>query len=506
MSWLRRELRKLNWLVIGNIVGNISLALVGLMVLPVIVGMIYGELTMVKWFLVTMVICAIVGFPLSRFKVEHSMYFARDGLIAVGLAWFVISLFGSLPFYLSGTIPSFVDSLFETISGFTTTGSSILREIESLPKCMLFWRSFTHWVGGMGILVFVLAILPKASERSMHLLRAESPGPVIGKLVPRIRKSSFILYSIYMALTVIETILLLAGGMPIFDSICHSLGTAGTGGFSILNGGIGQYNNTYYEMVISIFMLLFGVNFNFYFFMLIKEYRAAFKMEEVRSYFGIVLASVMLIGMNILPLVEYNGFQAFRYSLFQVASIITTTGYASTDFNLWPTFSKIIILLLMVLGACAGSTGGGIKVSRFMIIIKKVRVDLQRMVHPNKVQLVTFEGKEVPQQVVDQIMSYFGIFMVLLGGILLIVSLDGFDFETTVSACFACIGNIGPGFAICGPLGNFADFSILSKLTLSAAMLIGRLEIYPIMVFLTPFLGKAKTQKRSIEDALRMED
>ena len=259
-------------------------------------------------------------------------------------------------------------------------------------------------------------------------------------------------------------------------------------------------------MVISVFMLLFGINFNFYFFLLIREWKSAFKMEEVRVYLGIVLTCVILIGINILPLVGYDGFQAFRFSLFQVASIITTTGYASTDFNLWPTFSKIIILLLMVLGACAGSTGGGIKVSRFMIIVKKVRVDLQRMIHPNKVQLVTFEGKEVPKEVVDQIMSYFGIFMLILGTLLLIVSLDGFDFETTVSACFACIGNIGPGFGICGPLGNFADFSVLSKLVLSAAMLIGRLEIYPIMVFLTPFLGRGKIHKRSIDDALKMED
>ena len=506
MSWLRRELKKLNWLVIGNVIGNILLAIAGLMILPVVTGLIYHEMSMVAFFLITIGISLILGFPLSRIKVEHSMYFARDGLIAVGLAWIVISVFGALPFYLSGTIPSFVDALFETISGFTTTGSSILREIESLPKCMLIWRSFTHWVGGMGILVFVLAILPKANERSMHILRAESPGPVIGKLVPRIRKSSFILYSIYMALTITEIILLLVGGMPLFDSLCNSFGTAGTGGFGILNAGIGGYNNTYYEMVISVFMLLFGINFNFYFFLLIREWKSAFKMEEVRVYLGIVLTCVILIGINILPLVGYDGFQAFRFSLFQVASIITTTGYASTDFNLWPTFSKIIILLLMVLGACAGSTGGGIKVSRFMIIVKKVRVDLQRMIHPNKVQLVTFEGKEVPKEVVDQIMSYFGIFMLILGTLLLIVSLDGFDFETTVSACFACIGNIGPGFGICGPLGNFADFSVLSKLVLSAAMLIGRLEIYPIMVFLTPFLGRGKIHKRSIVDALKMED
>lgn len=506
MSWFRRELKKLNWLVIGNVIGNVLLAVAGLMIFPVICGLFYGEMDQIIHFIITIAICLAIGFPLSRFRVQHSMYFARDGLIAVGLGWVVISLFGSLPFYFSGAIPNFVDSLFETVSGFTTTGSSILREIESLPKCMLFWRSFTHWVGGMGILVFVLAILPKASERSMHILRAESPGPVIGKLVPRIRKSSYILYSIYMALTVTEAVLLLVGGMPLFEALCHAFGTAGTGGFSVLNQGIGQYDNAYFETVIAVFMALFGINFNFYFFMLIKEWKAAIRMEEVRSYLGIILGCVVLIALAILPLYDSNILQALRYSFFQVASIITTTGYASANFDLWPTFTKIILLILMVFGACAGSTGGGIKISRVMIILKKVRMDLQRMVHPSKVQVITFDGKQVPKEVVEQTMSYFGCFMIILSLLLLIVSLDGFDFETTVSACFACIGNIGPGFGICGPLGNYADFSILSKLALSASMLVGRLEIYPILIFLAPFLGRGKIHKRSLEDALSAED
>ncbi|MBP3853243.1 MAG: TrkH family potassium uptake protein, partial [Erysipelotrichaceae bacterium] len=484
----------------------VLLVIAGLMAFPVLCGLCYGETREIIYFLQTILICLVIGYPLSRFRVIHSMYFARDGLIAVGLGWVVISIFGALPFYFSGAIPSFVDSFFETVSGFTTTGSSILREIESLPKCMLFWRSFTHWIGGMGILVFVLAIIPKASERSMHILRAESPGPVIGKLVPRIRKSSYILYSIYMVLTVTEIVLLLLGGMPLFDALCHSFGTAGTGGFSVLNTGIGQYNNPYFEMVIAVFMALFGINFNFYFFVMIKEWKAAWKMEEVRSYLAIIAGCVLLIALNILPVVNSDFIQAFRYSFFQVSSIITTTGYATANFDLWPTFSKMILLILMVFGACAGSTGGGIKISRVMIILKKVRMDLQRMIHPSKVQLITFDGKEVPKSVVDQIMSYFGCFMLILGITLLIVSLDGFDFESTVSACFACIGNIGPGFGICGPLGNFADFSVLSKLTLSAAMLIGRLEIYPVLIFLAPFLGRGKIHKRPLEEALSIED
>ena len=309
-----------------------------------------------------------------------------------------------------------------------------------------------------------------------------------------------------MVLTVTEIVLLLLGGMPLFDALCHSFGTAGTGGFSVLNTGIGQYNNPYFEMVIAVFMALFGINFNFYFFVMIKEWKAAWKMEEVRSYLAIIAGCVLLIALNILPVVNSDFIQAFRYSFFQVSSIITTTGYATANFDLWPTFSKMILLILMVFGACAGSTGGGIKISRVMIILKKVRMDLQRMIHPSKVQLITFDGKEVPKSVVDQIMSYFGCFMLILGITLLIVSLDGFDFESTVSACFACIGNIGPGFGICGPLGNFADFSVLSKLTLSAAMLIGRLEIYPVLIFLAPFLGRGKIHKRPLEEALSIED
>ena len=347
MFWLKREFQKLNWQVIGNIVGMVLIALACLMLLPVICGLIYKEIDDVLCFLLVIGISLILGFPLSRLKVKHAQYFARDGLIAVGLCWLVVSVFGALPFYISGTIPKFIDCFFETVSGFTTTGSSILPEVESLPRCMLFWRSFTHWVGGMGILVFVLAILPKSNDHSMHLLRAESPGPVIDKLVPRLRKSSFILYSIYMALTIMEILFLLVGKMPLFDTLCNTFGTAGTGGFSVTNQGIGQYGNAYYEMVISIFMILFGINFNFYFLMLIKEFKTAFKMEEVRVYLLIILTSVTMIALNIAPLYDGSYVQAFRYSLFQVASIITTTGYSSFNFDLWPTFSKIILLLLL---------------------------------------------------------------------------------------------------------------------------------------------------------------
>lgn len=358
----------------------------------------------------------------------------------------------------------------------------------------------------MGILVFVLAILPKSNDRSMHILRAESPGPVIGKLVPRLRKSAMILYSIYMGLTVIEVILLLLGQMPLFDALCNTFGSAGTGGFSITNQGIGQYNNPYYEWVIGIFMALFGVNFNFYFFLLIHDWKEAMRMEEVKTYGKIILVATLLIAINIVSTISGNFLDALRLAFFQVSSIITTTGYSSCNFDLWPTFSKMILLLLMVLGACAGSTGGGVKVSRMMIICRKIKSDIQRTVHPKKVQLVTFDGKAVDNQVVDQIMSFFGCYILILGLCMFLVSLDGFDMETTISACFSCIGNIGPGFAVVGPYGSFHAFSDLSKIVLSIAMLIGRLEIYPILIFLAPLIGKSRKYKQSKEDEILLNE
>ncbi len=498
MYWFRKEFRKLNWYVIGNVIGNVLLVLAVLLLFPLLCGLIYHEkIIAFVWVIIGCIIC---GLPLSRLKVAHAMYFARDGMMAVGLCWVVLSLVGALPFFLSGAIPDYVDAFFETVSGFTTTGSSILTEVESLPKCMLFWRSFTHWIGGMGILVFVLAILPKSNDRSMHILRAESPGPVIGKLVPRLRQSAMILYLIYMGLTIIEIILLCLGKMPLFDSLCNTFGSAGTGGFSITNKGIGQYGSAYYEWIIGIFMALFGINFNFYFFCLIRDWKEAFRMEEVKAYVGVVLLSSLMIAINILPSVHDGFLHAFRLAFFQVSSIITTTGYSSCNFDLWPTFSKMILLLLMVLGACAGSTGGGVKVSRMMIIIRKVKSDILRTVHPNKVELIRFDGKAVDNRVVDQIMSFFGCYILIAGAVMFIIALDGFDLETTISACFACLSNIGPGFSMVGPFGSFHAFSYLSKIVLSIAMLIGRLEIYPILIFLAPFIGKGRRYKASKKD------
>ena len=504
MSWLRKEMRKLNWRVIGNVIGNVLLVLAVLLAFPLVCGLLYHE--NIQSFILVMIACVFFGLPLSQLKVKHAMYFARDGMMAVGLCWVVLSLVGALPFFLSGAIPDYIDAFFETVSGFTTTGSSILTEVESLPKCMLFWRSFTHWIGGMGILVFVLAILPKSNDRSMHILRAESPGPVIGKLVPRLRQSAMILYLIYMALTIIEIILLLIGKMPLFDALCNTFGSAGTGGFSITNQGIGQYHNAYYEWIIGIFMALFGINFNFYFFCLIRDWKEAFRIEEVKTYIGIVLVSSLLIAINIYPMVGDGFIHSFRLAFFQVSSIITTTGYSSCNFDLWPTFSKMILLLLMVLGACAGSTGGGMKVSRMMIVVRKVKSDIQRTIHPNKVNLIRFDGKAVDDRVVDQIMSFFGCYILIAALVMFIIALDGFDMETTISACFACLSNIGPGFAMVGPFGSFHAFSYLSKIVLSIAMLIGRLEIYPILIFIAPFLGKGRRYRASEEDKILLNE
>lgn len=488
MTLLIKSLRSLNWHVIFNVIGYALIAEGALMMLPVICAVIYGEWHFLQAFVLTALAALVLGSLLSRIKVKTNAYFAKDGLISVGLVWIVISLVGAVPFCISGAIPSFTDSFFETVSGFTTTGSTILTNVESLPRSMLFWRSFTHWIGGMGVLVFILAFLPKANEHSMHIMRAESPGPSISKLVPHIKQTAMILYGLYFGLSVLETIFLLAGGMPVFDTLITMFGTAGTGGFSNLAQSIGQYDSVYIEMVVMIFIFLFGINFSLYFFLLIKKYTSFFKNEELKVYVGIVLSATVLIALNIYP--AYKSWaDAFRLAGFQVVSVITTTGYATADFNLWPMFSKGILLLLMVCGAMAGSTGGGVKVSRIMIVIKQIKLNIQKLVHPQKVDAITLESKLVDPEIVSQTMSFFSTWMVLIGAGILLVALDNFDFETTLSAVFTCIGNVGPGFGLCGPMGSFAAFSNMSKIVLSFLMLIGRLEIYPILIFLFPFIA-----------------
>lgn len=491
MFSLNRNLHKFNWKIIGNIIGHVILIEGFLLILPLFVNFLYGE-SAGSAYIKAILICFIFGLPLSRMKGSHASYYAKDGMVAVGLSWIILSIFGGLPFYFTKEIPSFVDCFFETVSGFTTTGSSILTDVEVLSHASLFWRSFTHWIGGMGILVFLLAIVPRSNDRMMYIMRAEAPGPVIGKLVPRLKDSAAILYKIYFVLTIIMVVFLLAGGMPLFDSLCTTFGTAGTGGFAIKNNSMAFYDSVYLEMVVTVFMLLFGINFNMFYFILLKNVKSVFKNEELRMYLFIVLSSIVFIAFNISHL--YNGslLEAFRYASFQVASIISTTGYSTTDFNLWPSFSKMVLLLLMIVGACAGSTAGGLKVSRFLVLLKQTKLDIQRTLHPQKVEAITMDGKLVNKEIVHQICSYFFCFMLILGITLFLVSLDNFDLETTISACFTCLGNVGPGLGLAGPLGNFSMFSDLSKIVLSFAMLFGRLEIYPILIFLAPFLRTIK--------------
>ena len=472
-----------------RILGYVLGAEAVLMLLPLLVCLIYGENPFP--FLVCILGLGICAGLLRLIKPRSRSLFAREGFLAVSLAWILVSLAGAVPFVLDGAIPSYIDALFETVSGFTTTGASVLRDVEALPCGLLFWRSFTHWIGGMGVLVFIMAVLPMAGDRSMHLMRAEVPGPSVGKLVPRVRHTALLLYAIYLALTILEVGFLLAGGMPLFDSLVHAFGTAGTGGFAIKNASIAAYNSPYLEWVIGVFMLLFGVNFNLYFLLLMRDFKQVLKSEELRIYLLIVAGSVGMITLNILPTVG-GAETAFREAFFQVSSIITTTGYATADYTTWPTFSQTVLFLLMVTGACGGSTGGGLKVSRLIILVKKCGRELIRLVHPRAVGAVRLDDKAVDNQTSHDVGIFFITYMGIIGGMTLLVSLDGFDFTTTISAVVACMGNIGPGLGTVGPSGNFMDFSILSKLLLSVTMLLGRLEIFPLLLTLTPVIYRKK--------------
>ncbi|MFV0502824.1 MAG: TrkH family potassium uptake protein [Lachnospirales bacterium] len=467
---------------------SIILIEAGLLLVPLATAVIYGEWNEAFYFLITIIISIIITASfryLPKKKRDH--IYAREGLATVGLAWIIMSLVGCLPFYISGVIPSFVDSFFETVSGFTTTGASILKEIESLPKSMLLWRSFTHWIGGMGILVFMLALTNKSSEngRTMHLLRAESPGHTIEKLVPRMSTSTAILYGIYIGLTLLEVILLIIGGMPVFHSLVNSFATAGTGGFAVLNNSIEGYNSIFQQNVITIFMLLFGVNFNFYFLILIGKWKKAISLDEVKWYGIIVLASILIITFN-----TYRMFTSIPLAVhdvaFTVSSIITTTGFGTVDFNTFPTLSKMILVMLMFCGACAGSTGGGFKVSRVLILVKHGFYELYRAVHPRTVKLLHIDNKALPKETLNGVQSYLTIYTSIFLVSCVLVSVDNFDFTSTITAVVACLNNIGPGLEMVGTTGNYSEFSNFSKIVLSFNMLIGRLEIFPILALCLP--------------------
>ena len=479
---------------IAYIIGRILLTEAALLVLPLLVTFLYGESPVP--FLIPILLLALCGGAMGWKKPKSTALYARDGLAVVALAWICMSLFGALPFVLSGDIPNYVDAFFETVSGFTTTGSSILTEIEPLSRGGLFWRSFTHWVGGMGVLVFVMAILPMNDGHGMHLMRAEVPGPTVGKLVSRMSDTAKILYSIYLVMTVVEIVLLLVGGMPLYDAAIHAFGTAGTGGFSCRNLSVGAYDSVYFDVVIGVFMLLFGVNFNLYYFLLIRRFRDVLHSEELRAYLLIVAASVLAIAVNISHL--YQSFAAsLRYAFFQVSSIITTTGYATADFNAWPAFSKAILVILMFVGACAGSTGGGMKVARIVILAKTSVCDMRKMLHPNAVATVRFEGKPIGEKNIRSVHLFLTVYLIVFTISCLLLSLEEMDLVTTFTAVAACMNNIGPGLEVVGPMGNFAAFSPWAKVLLSFDMLVGRLEIFPMLLLFAPSIWKRKlTVKR----------
>lgn len=464
------------------------------MLLPTIVSLIYGE-AVLKSFLTTIALLVATGLVLLAMKPKDKTIYARHGLIIVSLGWILMSLFGALPFYFSGEIPSYIDAVFEAVSGFTTTGSSILTDVEALSKSMLFWRSFTHWIGGMGVLVFMMAVLPLAGGGGdLHLMRAESPGPNVSKLVPKSSTTARILYGIYLALTIIEIIILLAGGMTLFDSVTLTFGTAGTGGFGVLNSSIASYS-TFCQGVITVFMALFGINFNIYFLLLCKKFKDAFKSEEVWTYLAIMFSAIVIIAINVKDMFSSFG-EALHHSAFQVSSVMTTTGFCTVDFNQWPELSRIIMLAVMCVGACAGSTGGGLKVSRVIILLKSARREFRRISHPRSVKIITFDGNRVSDDTIRNTFAYFFIYAMIFAASVLVVSLDNFDFTTTTTSVIATLNNIGPGLGMVGATGNFSEFSILSKLVLISDMLLGRLEIFPLLFLFAPSKQKVKIFSR----------
>lgn len=459
------------------------LSIEGIFMIPALCISLYcGETAAFRGFLATLLLIAGTVIVLSLLcRGAPSAFHAREGLVCVGISWIVLSLVGCLPFYISREIPSYVDCFFEMVSGFTTTGASIVPDVEALSKGILYWRSFSHWLGGMGVLVFLLAFTgEKGQGFTMHLLRAESPGPNVGKLVPKMRKTAAILYLIYVALTLLNVVFLLAGGMTLFEAVCTAFGTAGTGGFGIKNDSMGSYS-PYLQNVTTVFMILFGVNFSCYYLLLIRQWKSVIRDEELRAYFGIILGSIVLIVLNTRG---YYGTleETIRHAAFQVGSIITTTGFSTTDFDLWPSFSRTILLCLMVVGACAGSTGGGLKVARVLLLFKGLHRNIRQMLQPRKVELVRNNGQTVSQKVLDNTNTYLVAYVIILFVVFTIISLDGFSVGTNFSAVLCTFNNIGPGLEAVGPTCNFSQYSSLSKLVLSWAMLAGRLEIFPILV------------------------
>lgn len=461
--------------------------------LPCLVSVIYQEKAGFYYLLMAL-ICGILGLLLTWKKPLNFVFYLKEGSIATALSWIVMSLFGALPFWLSREIPSFTDALFETISGFTTTGASILSDVESLSYCNIFWRCFTHWIGGMGVLVFLLAIIPLSGGSQINLMRAESPGPSVGKLVPKLKTTARILYIIYLGLTIIEMFLLLAGGMTIFDSITTSFATAGTGGFGIKNDSMAGYS-PYLQWIVAIFMILFGVNFNAYYLIIFRKWRKALSMEEVHTYFLIIIISITIIFFSIIDTTG-SALDALRHASFQVASLVTSTGFSTVDFNLWSPTAKTILILLMFIGACAGSTGGGIKVSRIMILFKTIKKELNSYIHPKSIRKIKIDGKPVEHDVLRATNVYFITFMIIFSASIFAISFEDKDLVTNFTAVLATINNMGPGLELVGPAQNFGGFSIFSKYILMFDMLAGRLELFPLLILFHPAIWKELFTKR----------
>lgn len=477
----------MSYRMVGYLLGVILSIEAALLLVPMLTALLYGESLMP--FVFTILILLAVSVPALFLKPKESRFYARDGMVCVAGAWILLSAFGALPFVFSGAIPSYVDALFETVSGFTTTGATILSEIESLPRGILFWRSFTHWIGGMGVLVFMLALLPSVGGQAIHLLRAETTGPQKGKLVPKMKQSAMILYAIYFALSVLMTVLLLCTGMPLYDSVVTTFATAGTGGFSVLNDSIAGYNNPAAEWIIGCFMILFGVNFNLYFFILLRRFKEVLKNQELRVYLLICGVATLAVAWNVRNLFTSAG-SCLRTAFFQVASIISTTGFSTVNYDLWPDLSKTIILFLMVVGSCAGSTAGGLKVSRVILMIKNLGRELKHLIRPNSVNVVRMDGEAVPTETQRRVSNYVCMYVVFITVSVLLISFEGFGFETHFTSVLTCINNVGPGLGAVGPAENFSDYSVFSKILLSLNMLVGRLEILPMLIFFTPWVWK----------------
>lgn len=480
----------MNKSIVFHYLSKIMLVSSATFLLPCIVSLYYKEFECAISFFIVAFAVAIISLPLAIIKPKNKHMYAREGLVIVALMWVIYPIFGALPFYISGAIPNFIDAIFESISGFTTTGSTILTDIENLPNGILFWRTFTHWIGGMGVLVFAIAIFPSSND-SMYLMRAECAGPQVGKIVPKGKNSARYLYSIYLGLTVLTTIFLILGGMPVFDSICHAMSTAGTGGFGLKNNSVVYYNSAYIDVVLTISMLLFGINFNMYYFLITKRLKDVFKNTELRVYLLIILISTILITIEIYPIYE-NVFTSLRFSSFQVVSIISSTGLATADYCQWSMLSQTILVILMFIGGCAGSTSGGLKVQRFIIMFKSAKKSIKQTLNPKSINIVTSDDKFLDISIVHGVHAYLIIYLGFFLISLLLISLNNVDFSTSFTAITTCINNIGPGLAKVGPTENFSFFSNLSKIVLSIDMLLGRLECFPIIILFSPAIWRKK--------------